>query len=69
MTDDDARRGMILNVSDRGARKSAVTAAPRVTGEFQSVVLASLKLEERAHAQAEVDVEAQREDRDAGHDF
>jgi hypothetical protein len=39
MTDDDARRGMILNVSDRGARKSAVTAAPRVTGEFQSVVL------------------------------
>ena len=40
MTDDDARRGMILNVSDRGARKSAVTAAPRVTGEFQSVVLA-----------------------------
>jgi hypothetical protein len=41
MTDDDARRGMILDVSDRGARKSAVTAAPRVTGEFQSVVLAS----------------------------
>ena len=41
MTDDDARRGMILNVSDRGARKSAVTAAPRVTGELQSVVLTS----------------------------
>jgi hypothetical protein len=40
MTDDDARRGMILNVSDRGARKSAVTAAPSVTGEFQSVALA-----------------------------
>ena len=39
VTDDDARRGMILNVSDRGARKSAVTAAPRVTGKFQSVVL------------------------------
>ena len=39
MTDDDARRGMILDVSDRGARKSAVPAAPRATGEFQSVVL------------------------------
>ena len=29
---------MIPDVSDRGARKSAVPAAPRETGEFQSVV-------------------------------
>ena len=41
--DRNERRGRILDVFDRGVRQRAGAAAARATGEFQSVVLGSLR--------------------------